>query len=655
MSKPRSKLSSYLHSEFMMQLACFLLLTAAVFAGNLIAQQGERAPAQPNGGWVVIPVEEYQSLRARAFPADQPPEPPPVDATLTRVDYDLRVNAPGGLATGHANLTIDVIKDGWVRVAIPPGLLVREARMDGKPVSLVPAASGKSGHLSAVLSHAGRAVLMLDIALPVNASSGEETLALPPTSSGVTRAALQVPKQDMDVKLSGGLLAEKSESGNESKWLVYGRGNEPITVTWKRKLEDHRLTQPLRMRGTLHQLLGLGEDTTSVYADVNLEILQGAAKEAVVQVPPQVTINQVSGALVSDWKTSDGRLIVTFLEPVEQNARFTIAGETRTPREGQVEVPLLRLANVERDSGGVAVEVLGAGEIKDHKAQGLESADPSELGEIVAGRQSASMEAFRYRAAIGNTARSLSVDVARYAQQAVLMANIDEARYQVLLSKEGKTLVQARYAVRNNQRDFLKLTLPQNAAIWSAAINGRPVRPGQSPDGGLLLPLEKSRAGEDAPAFAVEVLYLVRETGWQDKGKTILALPAVDLPVSRSGVLLFHPPQYRVSTEPGPFRKEEYQDPASPVLNAGGYGSVIGGININGPRAADQEAKDKTLQLIQKYGSTTGGGRTARVLPAKISFPEFGPSLFLVSELTAEKHVPTIEISFQREKKDGEK
>jgi len=42
---------------------------------------------------------------------------------------------------------------------------------------------------------------------------------------------------------------------------------------------------------------------------------------------------------------------------------------------------MLRLLGNERDTGGVAVEVLGAGEIKDIKAQGLEDADASDLGE----------------------------------------------------------------------------------------------------------------------------------------------------------------------------------------------------------------------------------------------------------------------------------
>src|ERR1700689_24386 len=110
-------------------------------AGAQVRADDKSAEPSHNAGWVVIPVEEYRVLRAKAYPVDHDPEPPPLDATLTRVDYDLQVS--GDLAAGRATLTVDVLKDGWVRVPVPTGLLVREARLDGKLVSLVPGEKGK--------------------------------------------------------------------------------------------------------------------------------------------------------------------------------------------------------------------------------------------------------------------------------------------------------------------------------------------------------------------------------------------------------------------------------------------------------------------------------------------------------------------------------
>jgi hypothetical protein len=609
-------------------------------------------------GWVVISVDDYQNLRTRAFPTERDPEPPPVDATLTRVDYDLRI--AGELATGRASLTVDVLKDGWVRVPIPSGLLVREARLDGKLVSLVSASGKGASQLSAVLAHAGRAVLLLDIALPVNASAGEERISLPSTSSGVTRAAVQLPRQGVDVKLSGGLLTEKTETGDESKWLAYAHGNEPLTFTWRRKIEDHHITLPLRQRGSLTQLTSLAEDSTSLYAEVNIEVTQGAAKEARIQLPENITINQVSGGMVADWEVKAGELAVTFLEPVEQSARFTITGETKTPRDGHIDISLLRLLNTERDTGGVAVEVLGAGEIKDLKTQGLENADAAELGDYVAARQSPSLVAFHFRSSDAKAPRSLAVDIARYAQQAVLMANIEEARYRVLLSKEGKSLVQAQYAIRNNQRNFLKITLPAGAAIWSASLAGKPVRPGEAKDGSLLLPLEKSRAGEEAPAFVLEIFYLVRQTAWTDKGKATLALPAVDLPISRTGLLLYHPPLFKLAAEGGTFRVETYEAPTSAAFDVGTgsaidleYGRNAGSVvNVVTKSVTQQSA---TQVLVDNFKNKTLGGRGAKVLPIRPSFPAFGPSMFFVSELTAENNAPALEFNYQRDKKEGGK
>jgi hypothetical protein len=322
-----------------------------------------------------------------------------------------------------------------------------------------------------------------------------------------------------------------------------------------------------------------------------------------IRVPEGVTVNQVPGAMVADWDVKNGELVVSFLEPLTSSAKFVVQAESKLARDGVMEIPLLRLEDVERETGGLAVEVLGAGEITDRRPQGLEPAEAAELGSSVAARQSPSMVMFRPRP--GAQARALKVTVARYTQRAMLTAIVDEARYHALLSREGKILVQARYTVRNNQRSFVKIALPAGAILWSATQAGKPVRPGKSEDGGLLFPLEKARAGEEAPVFTIEVLYLAHGDAWGDKGRASLALPALDMPVSKTGAMLYYPPVYRAAIEPGAFRPQEYAS------------------------------------------ESTG--------PPGPMFPAVGPSSYVVSELTAENVAPRVDVSYQKEHRGGVK
>jgi hypothetical protein len=662
MKKPVLAFDSALRRKVLRSMV--LIFVGSFIAASLVLAQEKAATSTHAAGWVVLPINEYRVLRAKAYPAEPIPEPPPLDATLTRVEYDLHVL--GDLATGNAKLTVDVLKDGWVRVPVPAGLLVRDAQLDGKALSLVPGDKGKAGtHVAALLSHAGRWVLTLDVDVPVTSSTGEETLSLPSTDSGVTRAAVQLARQGIELRVGGGLLAEQSEAAGDTKWLAYGRGNEALNFTWRKKSEDHHVELPLRLRGSLTQLTSLGEDSSAMSAEVALEVVQGAARQVRIQLAEKVTVNQVGGAMVADWEMNNGELVVTFLEPVEHSARFVISAEARLPRDGVIEIPMLRLLGTERDTGGVAVEILGAGEIKDQKAQGLEDADATDLGAMIANRQSPALVAFRARAGDAGATRSLSVNVARYDQQVVLMANIEEARYDVLISADGKELVQARYAVRNNQRNFVKITLPTGATVWSASLAGKPVRPGQSPDGSLLLPLEKSRGAEDAPAFPVEILYLVKATAWQDKGHERVTLPALDLPISRTGMLLYYPPAYKLNAEPGSFHTQEYQGPTSALLLPAVEGGTAGGAPAlseetdrleqfaKRQRMDDKEKKDKTLALLDDFKAKSMGGKVTGILPVNVAFPAFGPSMFLVSELTSENQFPAAEFSFQHDKKGG--
>lgn len=616
-----------------------------------VAASGMAQSTSSTDGWVVLPVSEYAALRHAAFPSDAEPVPPPVEATLSRIDYDLKVD--GDLATGEAQLTVDVIKDGWVRLALPDGLMVREAKLDGHQVTLLtrPAEKGPGG-ADLLLSKTGRAILTLKIVASVTTVAGTDILQLPISNSAVSHATIELTRQGIDVHITGGLLLEHSETASGSRWVANGNGAAPLTFAWRRKVDDQRATQPLRLRGAVTELVGLGEDSTQVNAEVRVEVLQGVAQELHVLLPDQFTVNQVSGAMVADWDANARELTVTFIEPVQNTARFTVSGELRLPRAGKLDVPLLRLPAAERETGGVAVEVLGAGEIKDRQANGMEEAEAAELGQLISSRQSPSLIAFRLQPAEGKSLRSLSLNVARYTPQAVLTANIEEADYSALITADGKMLVQSRFAVRNNQRNFLKLNLPATAVLWSASVAGRPVRPGRATDGSLLLPLEKSRSGDEAPAFMVEISYLDHVQAWSDRGHLRLALLAVDLPISKSRLLLHHPPLFRLAPPPGisgSFRVTPYEVPESSVLRSvTSPAAPVTTIQQDEPDAASN-------QLISHMRDTKRPSAPARNLPLRVAFPHFGPSIFLKSELTSENQTPVVELDFQRDKKRGER
>ncbi len=607
----------------------------------------------PTDGWVVLGLEEYRALRARAFPTTPDPLPPPVDAALTRVDYELRVS--GDTVTGEARLTVDVLKQGWVSVQMPAGMLVRGARLDNRPTTLVDGTPPR-----VLIARAGRAVLSLEIVVPIEASGGIESMTLPPSSSALSAVTLVVPRTGLDLTVSGGFVAERTESATDNKWTVYGSPGRPLTFSWKRKVDDRRATLPLRTKARIIELIALGEEVSLITASVRVEVVQGVAREIVLAIPAGVSVNQVSGASVADWRQEQGSLTVSFLEPLSTATSIVVSADTRAPRDGTIAVPLVRMPAAERETGGVAVDVMGAGEINGQQPRGFDPADPSDLGDIVEGRESPSMVAFAFKPLAGSSERALTVGVARFTDKAVLVANVEEARYEALAGEDGKILVRARYAVRNNQRAFLAVKLPPHAVLWSAILAGRPIRPGLSADGGYLMPLQKGRTGENAPAFAVELVYLQRMTAWAARGEARIELPSVDLPVSRTGLLVHHSPRFAIEQVPGVFRSEVDAGPWSAVLHTRADRpetvSVHAAPAPPPPAAPPPPGADAAKSVDREYFGQTLmdryrrelGRTTAGVIPVNVTVPDVGPSFFAVAELTPESHAAAIELRYKR-------
>jgi hypothetical protein len=599
-----------------------------VLALCVIAVPYADAQAPPPGGVVTLPIDDYQALRARARQAGATPA---AQATLTRLDYTLA--ADGELVTGEARLTIDVQGTGWVAVPLPAGLAIREARLDGQPL-VVDAGPPPTVHLS----RAGRAVLHLTLAFVPAEAAGTATLSLPASTAAITRVVLDIPGTAHRVTATGGVVVARSERGDRTSWTIHARAAAPLVLDWTRRRDDPRASAPLRLAATLDTTAGIRDALMQLAVTATLDVRQGLAREVALQVPAGVTITAVSGPGVDDWRTEGRVLRVLFVEPVAVAARLDIRAEA--PAVGDtVAIPLLRLPTAEREIGTVAVDVGQEAEVVDARVAGLEVVDArTTAGARLVAAPSA--RTFRFQPAAGAIDRRLDLTIARYAAEAVPVATIDEARVRAFAASSGRVLIEARYLVRNNQRSALAVRLPGGAHLWQARVGDRAVRPGQADDGRLVLPLETARAG-DAPATSVvTVVHLWQDTPWTIGGRATVALPAIDLPVARSAVLLHHPPRTRVTVGEGPFRLSDDLDTFTTPLGQAA------------PRATYDDARSGAPpEVLALVAEARGVPATAPIEPpseALLDFPEAGPSVFLRAELTPELVAPVLVLSLQK-------
>ena len=80
-------------------------------------------------------------------------------------------------------------------------------------------------------------------------------------------------------------MAEQDEAANQTRWIVFGRAHQPLTLSWKRRVDDRRAGQTLRLRGRVAELVTLGEEVSPVLASVRVEVVQGVARESRSRCP----------------------------------------------------------------------------------------------------------------------------------------------------------------------------------------------------------------------------------------------------------------------------------------------------------------------------------------------------------------------------------
>ncbi|MBU1366824.1 MAG: hypothetical protein KJ711_03330, partial [Candidatus Omnitrophica bacterium] len=313
---------------------------------------------------------------------------------------------------------------------------------------------------------------------------------------------------------------------------------ENVTVRWSKSLPKEIIPKVVlepKIYADATTLVSIGDGVAKYYTDINYSILQSEVSNLKISLPEDVGILNVEGRELRDWKaeTKDGRQILDIYLNYGVKGRYSLnLTYEKNIGSGSVTAGLseINILGAEREKGFVGVEALTNIELAFNKLTGASIIDVKELPQNIWVRaRNPVLLAFKYL----KSPYGAIIDVTKHSEMPVLVAAIDSSNYVTLFTEEGKALVKATYEVRNNVKQFLRLTLPKDASLWSCFVSAKPVKPAKDKQGRILIPLEKSQiSGQALTQFPVEVVYLTKNSRPRLFGKLKMELPKLDIPQS---------------------------------------------------------------------------------------------------------------------------
>ncbi len=549
--------------------ATAILVAVAVGGPGVLDARAQARPATPQGpaGTVTLPVADYDRLLDRASQPAAAIDTPPVASVVGRAE--LRGRVAGGLVMGTVRIEGEIFQRGPVKVPLITGATLLDARTDGQPLPLL-----HEGDVhAAVFTGPGPFVVTLDWTADLSASPGRAAFALPQPAGSSATAIIDLPGDPADVRIEPGIITRRSVANGVTSVEATLR-NARTQVSWSvREAAAPALAVESRTVGDVKSLVTIGDADLRMVALVEITVVRGDPDRFEVQIPEGYEVSSITGSSL-DGSEVRGRVIsLVVREPARRRHQFLIGLEQpHGAGSFKVDTAFVTIGGVQRETGEIAVEGTGTIEVSASADENLRRIDAREThASLRSLSRQAVLAAFRYQRRPGE-ARTMTLDVKRFADAAVIAAVAEHGTATTLVTSEGRMLTEVTLRVRNRAQPFMKVTLPAGATILSVEVAGETAKPVRGADGARI-PLLRPGFRPAGP-YSVSFVYLHGGPAFGKRGESQMILPKLDVPVSVLEWELFLPDRYSAKAVGGNVL------PATMVPAAyihSGYGSGSGG------------------------------------------------------------------------------
>ncbi len=583
---------------------------------------------------VVMGLDEFLQMYEKAKAQVDKPEDPPRHHALSSARYEgevLIVDGEPRFAKFDATLRVEVLRNqGWARVPILPATVaLQSATIDKREAAIVI----ENGFYTLITDRKGAFDLDLSFGASVATENGQSRIAFELAGSGATELALRVPAdENLDFTVANAHLQSDKVTGQFREVEATLPSTGTLMVSWQREIPEaaQAAAQQSQVYAEVYTLVGISDGLMRATTTVEHTILFAGKEKLEFQVPEGMTLVDVQGTGLRDWKQDEkGKLEVLLNYAAEGNYTLTLVMERVVGSEGgDLAAPIVQPLGVERAKGWLGVESRGNLEISSGKVVAATPVDVRSLPAAILGiTEQPVLLGYKYL----SNAAEVPLLVQEHDDVDVLVTLLDEARARTMWTPEGRRLTSVTYRVRNNRKQFLRLALPAKAELWSASVGGRAVQPASAPDGRILIPLVRSQAtGGALAAFEVEVVYVENGKPVADSGKGTFeaTLPTADVPSTYVAWTVYAPNETKVRRRSygGNLRHVEYLSNPIP----------------QGPVAYIETVTPEVQEQAQKQAA--GGALGEGAVPVPVSLPLRGQAVHFEKLLALDEQ---LEVSFE--------
>jgi len=245
-------------------------------------------------------------------------------------------------------------------------------------------------------------------------------------------------------------------------------------------------TTPQRQQGKfdaqVDTLISIDEVTLTGSASLAINIKSGSIMALALQLPSDINILGVSGPSIRSHDVlldNDTQQIqLEFTQEMQGQFKLEVNYERIVADNAtETEVPTISVLDAEVEHGRIAIEALTAVEVQANTVEQLSNLDINQLPrQLVLKTTNPILLAYKYV----QPPFKLALNVTHHQEIDVQVANIEQAQYETLFTRDGLAVTTANFIVHNSQRQFLRLNLPADATIWSVMVNGKAEKPAHS-------------------------------------------------------------------------------------------------------------------------------------------------------------------------------